>query len=234
MDDGTSDVNKKSWVTTAVASAHYIFRMYMGAVDQSDVKATVMGLTAEITPKWYKKQLAFCIETAVSSSHSNFNLDKSVDKAEYFIDFHDELLKELLNESKDYRKYKLKKLVRNRDSPIQRSHKKKRPMPKIRHREKILFGIASEQGLTCPGRQALAVYLRVCEGRGRCQFCGLRSRKIWKCTACDGKFCIEAPKDLIIPGSDPERKFRANGCSCWLRFHGYDTFSAIKKAYGQR
>ena len=203
----------------------------MGAVDQSDVKATVMGLTAEITPKWYKKQLAFCIETAVSSSHSNFNLDKSVDKAEYFIDFHDELLKELLNESKDYRKYK----KRNRgqiDSPLPKSHKKKRPMPKVRHREKIVYGMASEQGLACLGRQALAVYLRLCEGRGRCQFCGLRSRKIWKCTACDGKFCMEAPTNLVIPGSDPERTFRSDGCSCWLLFHGYDTFSAIKNAYG--
>ena len=129
--------------------------MYMGAVDQSDVKATVMGLTAEITPKRYKKHLAFCIETAVSSSHSNFNLDKSVDKAEYFIDFHDELLKELLNESKDYRKYK-KRNSGQIDSPLQRSHKKKRPTPKARHRKKIEYGMASEQRLTWPGLQVLS------------------------------------------------------------------------------
>ena len=84
------------------------------------------------------------------------------------MDFHDELLKELLEESKDYRKYSKRKRTQNYDSPLQRSHKRKPLKSKLRHRKKDIFGIAPEQGLTCPGRLALAVYLRPHGDRGKC------------------------------------------------------------------
>ena len=61
-----------------------------------------------------------------------------------------------------------------------------------------------------------------------------RSAKLSKCTARDGVFCMTAPTDLKIPGTYPARKFRVDGCSCWLRFHGYDNFPAIQEAYGQK
>ena len=42
-----ADVRKKSWVGAVVAGVHQMYRVSMGAIDQSDVKNTVMNITAQ-------------------------------------------------------------------------------------------------------------------------------------------------------------------------------------------
>ena len=151
-DDGLSDVKKKTWLSAMVAKSHYLFRKYMGAVDQSDVKASIMGLTMEGTPKWHAKQLAFCVESAIASCHSNYNLDPSTQKAEFFMNFHDYFISEMLELSKDFRKYKTKKQRKRKleelpsDTHLSRSHKKKKPQAVSRHRKTLQYGYATEAG----------------------------------------------------------------------------------------
>ena len=62
-DTAKSDAKEKKWKKNNVAQVHDIFRKYMGAVNQSDVKAYVMEISHEYTPHWYEKQLAFLVET---------------------------------------------------------------------------------------------------------------------------------------------------------------------------
>ena len=126
--DGKSDVKGKSWVSTMVAKSHQLFRKNLGYVDQSDVKAAIMGLTTELTPKWYQKQFAYLCESAVSSAHSNYNLDPAIQKPEFFTDYHDKFLRELIEMSKNYRTYKIltpKRKFEHRPIFQPRSHKKK-------------------------------------------------------------------------------------------------------------
>ena len=66
---GKSDVKRKKFVLNPVAKVHEIFRKFMGPVDQVDVKAQVMGITRELNSEWYKKQLAFLIQTAIGNAH---------------------------------------------------------------------------------------------------------------------------------------------------------------------
>ena len=49
--EGVADVKSKPRVRSLVASVHKLFRLNLGFVDQGDVKATVMKITAEQTPK---------------------------------------------------------------------------------------------------------------------------------------------------------------------------------------
>ena len=84
-----------SWITTTVAMVHDIFRYKLGYVDESDVKATVMGLTQEMSAKWHENQLKFLIESTISGCHGNYNLDKGVDNPEFFTEFHNKLIVEL-------------------------------------------------------------------------------------------------------------------------------------------
>ena len=88
IDNGEKDVKTKARVWATVAKVHQLFRKKLGYVDQSDVKATVQRLTGETDPKWYQNQLKFLIESVVSSCHSNYNLDPSVEKREAFTEFH--------------------------------------------------------------------------------------------------------------------------------------------------
>ena len=149
----------------------------------------MQGLTSESDPKWHQNQLKFLIESAVSSCHGNYNLDPNVEKREMFTEFHNKLLVELLEKSKDYRKYRVKK-KRNLqmpspkpDSPL--CNKKPRPSP-ARHRKKYKLGSASKVGLTCPGRSNLAAYLRKTSLRRRCNFCSKRNNKTYTCRSCGG------------------------------------------------
>ena len=48
VDEGKSDSKKKVRFKNQVAKAHWVFRNFMGSVDQADVKATVMNLTRQI------------------------------------------------------------------------------------------------------------------------------------------------------------------------------------------
>ena len=50
----------------------------MGAVDQSDVKAQIMGLVGAHAKLWSQKQLYFLTESAIINAHANYNLDPSV------------------------------------------------------------------------------------------------------------------------------------------------------------
>ena len=192
----------------------------MGAVDQSDVKATVMGLTSEVTPKWYDKQLAFLEESAVSNAHSNYNLDVIQPcKPETFTDWHDELLVELVEMSKSYRKNELTAsgIKRKRSSGLGQTQVTPR---QVRRRKARVYGKASKEGLECRGRKNLMAFIRQKTTRQQCRFCGMKRLVYW-CTACGEVFCMSAPVGLIIPGSQPPRKFRKDGPFCAHRIHGY-------------
>ena len=232
VDSGEKEVKTKSRVQATVSKVHELFRKKLGYVDQSDVKATVQGLTAEMDPKWYQNQLKFLIESAVSSCHANYNLDSSVAKREAFTEFHNQLLVELLEKSKNYRKYKMKK-KRGFPSPApksdsRRSHKRHKSSP-ARHRVEREYGYPTKEGLTCPGRKNLAAFLRRTTKRMTCQFCGKRNKNSYFCVACGGYFCLKAPENITDPLSQPQRNFRIDGPFCWHRYHGYSTFAECSK-----
>ena len=83
MDDGQGDVKKKQDIENQVAKTHHIYRNFMGSVDQGEVKAYILNLSRQKVQRWYRKQLLFCIETAVINSYCNYNLDPGC-KAENF------------------------------------------------------------------------------------------------------------------------------------------------------
>lgn len=60
-----TDVKSKEYVENDVAASHYVFRNFMGSVDQSDVKSFVMGLCRERVSAWHRKLLPFLIEAAI-------------------------------------------------------------------------------------------------------------------------------------------------------------------------
>ena len=145
--------------------------------------------------------------------------------------------------SPNLRKYNLKTPTKMRKLELQpdevvRSHKKKRvEKGKKTGRGKVL-GVPTAVGLTCYGRNNLAKYVRFYPRpdtvnarrpvgrRLRCSFCG-RDRIMHKCLACDQIFCMSPPHDLVIPGSDPPRKFSSNGPFCWHLAHGYTKWSEL-------
>ena len=155
--EGVADVKSKPRVRSLVASVHKLFRQNLGFVDQGDVKATVMKITAEQTPKWHQNQICFLIESTISACHGNYNLDSSTDKPEFFTEFYNNFLAELLMASKNYRRYKtspstpdIKRKLKT-DPQSGSSHKKKK-MPTVRHRIALTYGRATMAGLTCTGR----------------------------------------------------------------------------------
>ena len=225
--DGKKDVETKEKVVEVCAKVHSMYRKKLGAVDQADVKATVQGLTAESDPKWYQNQLKFLVESAVSSCNSNYNLDETVTIPEPFTEFHNMLLSELNEKSKDYRKYNTRKRQLQKQQTTPRPLKKQKFSP-MRHRLAHQFGNASRAGVTCPGRDNLAAYIRKSSDRRRCQFCGKRSRSMYQCIGCNSFFCMEAPTHIDNPKSDSPRAFRRDGPFCWHLIHGFSTWSAFK------
>ena len=229
-------MKKKVWVSNPVALVHHLFRNGLGAVDQRDVKSYVMSLTREAVTKWHQKQIKFLVETAVAGAHSNYNIDPST-TAEPFTKWHTKFVTELLQLSKNYRKYKVQSSVESKDSPVirhKRPHTKRTPSKRTRKRKKLVYGNPTRAGLLCYGRTNLSAYLDVepLEGteknrrpvgkRIKCGFCG-RDRVLHRCSACKEVFCMLAPYDLYIPGSNPPRKFPSKGLCCWQRIHGYET-----------
>ena len=227
----SSDIKAKSQISTNVAKVHQLFRNMLGFVDQSDVKATVMGLTSEKAVKWYGNQLTFLIESAISSCHGNYNLDPHVHKREGFTEWYSQFLNELIEMSPNYRKYANKNSTparkpkrEERNSGSKRSHKK----GKISHRRRSLYGTPTIEGIKCYGRDNMAKYLRMPDEKLTCRFCG-KKRKVFRCIACQQVFCMEAPTHLTIPGSEPQRKFRKDGLFCWHLLHGFETWKMISK-----
>ena len=103
---------------------------------------------------------------------------------------------------------------------------------------KIVHGVPTNAGLNCYGRKNLAAYLRFMPEestrnnkrptarRINCKFCG-KDRAMYTCLACGEWFCMSPPFDLIIPESDPQKKFRNTGIFCWHRIHGYNNWSEL-------
>ena len=57
---------------------HYIYRNFLGAVDQRNVKSHVMAITLERVARWRQKQLRFAVECAISATHLNYNIDPMI------------------------------------------------------------------------------------------------------------------------------------------------------------
>ena len=210
----------------------------MGAVDQRDVKSHIMSLTRSMVSKWHQKQLYFLVETAISGAHCNYNLDAGV-KPEFFKEWHTKLVHELLSISKNYRKRKMREIEMTPAKKVKRSHKKKTPASSGRKRKKCTYGLPTKAGLSCYGRENLTAFLDLfpLEGtaknkrpsyrRLRCKFCG-RERVMYRCSACGEVFCMLPPYDLIIPESNPPRKFVSNGLFCWQLIHGYKSKTQMR------
>ena len=188
---GDSNVKSKNWIFVPnVPLVHNIFRKFMGHVDQADVKAHVMGLTKLMSRDWHDKQLYHLIECSVISSHANYNLDPHPEiKPEFFTEWHNNLIAELIEMSPNYRKYKAvtagrrkmespypssgSALKRRRPYPspgsarkrIRFSHKKKTPIKSYKSKKRVL-GTATERGLRCPMRDRLGVALRLAPKKG--------------------------------------------------------------------
>ena len=247
-DTGESEVKEKGLFERSVPMAHYIYRNFLGAVDQRDVKSHVMAITRERVARWHQKQLRFAVECAISAAHSNYNLDPTV-TPEFFKEWYNQFVEELLVLSKNYRKRKimLSPKKKNYDSPKEkktpmpsrRPHKKKTQTPRKRHRKKTPYGYATEEGLNCYGREYLMRCLNFSPVEGtelnskpkarrlRCNFCG-KEGVLYSCGACNSVFCMRAPVHLINPTSNPRRKFRTDGLFCWQLVHGYKTKSELR------
>ena len=137
--------------------------------------------------------------------------------------------------SPDVRIYKKRKLqVPEKPTPKRqkRSHRKSEQSPSCRQR---LYGLASEAGLSCYGRENLSAYIRYIPGpatrhkkrptarRIKCKFCK-RDRVMHQCLACKEWFCMAPPQ--AIPGSGIT--FPPNGVFCWHRIHGYKKWTELK------
>ena len=208
----------------------------MGAVDQSDVKSFRMSLATERVSAWHKKQVPYLIESAVMWAHGNYNLDKSTEKQEQFTEWYCKFLSELQDMSPNLRIRNQTPKKRKREPEHKgkaRSHKNKTPKRKP---GKLSLGFATEAGINCYGRQALGEYLRFYPRddtrnsyrplgrRMNCRFCG-RDRVMHKCLACGEVFCMAPPHHLLIPNSNPPRKFKNTGLFCWQLVHGYTSWS---------
>ena len=249
---GESNVKSKKWIFVPnVPLVHNIFRKFMGHVDQADVKAHVMGLTKLMSREWHDKQLYHLIECSVISSHANYNLDPHQKiTPEFFTEWHNKLIGELIEKSSNYRKYRaVSGVKRSRESrypspgsarkKIRFSHKKKTPTRSYKSKMRVL-GTATERGLRCPMRDRLGVALRLAPKKGTekndrpsarrkvCQFCG-RKTTMYVCRGCDQSFCMFPPTNLTIPGSVPPRKFAANGLFCWQLLHGFTSWADFEK-----
>ena len=204
----------------------------MGAVDQSDVKSKVLSLTRESVSVWHRKQLAFLCETAIINAHANYCLDPST-TPEHFTEWHNKFVDELLNMSKNYRKVKQKRPVIPEESSKKRKrpHRKKVSTPNKRRRKASPYGTPTKAGLACYGSKNLAIYLDLDTSSRwkRCRFCGKKG-VIYKCSACGEYFCLTQPTDMIIPGSDPPRRYPANGFFCWHYLHGYSSKTEVRKS----
>ena len=212
----------------------------MGSVDQADVKAYVLNLTRQAVRKWHRKQLLFCIEAAVINSFGNFNLDPCC-KVQDFSDWYKDFITELLDMSKDYRSYKSsQKRSRSQGSLVQRN-RRERETPKRLRRSKILpYGTPTKAGINCIARDNLAAFLRFTPkvgsaaqkrpiaSRRKCSFCGNKTT-LNSCSGCNQAFCMAPPTHLIIPESNPPRKYPSNGPYCWHRVHGFSTFGEMTK-----
>ena len=117
----------------------------MGYVDQADAKSPVMGLCRERVAKWGQKQLAFLVEAAIICSNGNFNLEPRF-KPESFTEYHSKLNGELIDLSKNYRKYRVRSGVPEKRkvstppqsiSKVRRSHKSRHPIIFIYRSRKI-------------------------------------------------------------------------------------------------
>ena len=219
----------------------------MGSVDQADAKAYVLNLTRQRVQKWYRKQLLFCIETAIINAYCNYNLDTGR-KSEGFKDWNELFISELLDMSPNYRSYKTPRKHKQKfDTPesggmamkkLKLSHKKQETPKRLRRSQGLPYGTATKAGLNCPLREKLSAGLRftATEGSGnkpkpvasrrKCSFCG-KDRTMHSCAGCKQAFCMAPPCNLIIPMSNPPRKFPSNGPFCWQRVHGFNTFDEL-------
>ena len=131
-DTGESEVKEKGLFERSVPMAHYIYRNFLGAVDQRDVKSHVMAITRE------RVALRFAVECAISAAHSNYNLDPTV-TPEFFKEWYNQFVEELLVLSKNYRKRKImlspkKKITtaqkrKRRQCPVEDHTRKRRKHP---------------------------------------------------------------------------------------------------------
>ena len=216
----------------------------MGAIDQSDVKVHVIKLSKEGFPNWHVKQLAVLIKNSIGNAHANFCLDPKTTQKEFFTEFYNKLIAELLELSPDYQTYSSFESAKKRKRPDDedekgsekktRSHKKK--MPKARKYQSTK-GLATVAGLRCCGRTNLQAYLRFTPGpassgtrpsrrRVICAFCGYRST-MYTCRGCEQTFCMTPPTHLQNPVTG--FKFRADGPFCWHRVHGFSTWASFEK-----
>ena len=120
--------------------------------------------------------------------------------------------------------------------------RKKHPQARKKYRNRIssTYGHATDAGLNCPVLHAIGAYLRFyltdesrhgkkpVARRLPCKFCGKQGIK-YRCVGCNDVFCMAPPTQLIIPGSDPPRKFRHDGPFCWHRVHGISTWKIGRK-----
>ena len=227
--EGVGDVKCKPRVRALCAEAHKLYRKHLGYVDQGDVKATIMKLTAEQTPKWHQNQIRFLIESAISACHGNYNLDKSTKKKEFFTEFYNKFLCELLDSSKNYRTYNPNLFTpkkRKLEDSSNRSSRKKKKLSSGRRKKEEEFGKPTIRGLKCKARNNLAGFLRPAKGKLTCRFCGRRSVGLFKCLECQQCFCLKSPADLVIPGTD-NKTFRKNGPFCWYLLHGFSSWKDL-------
>ena len=212
----------------------------MGFVDQSDVKSYVMGLCREKVQKWAQKQLAFLVEAAIICSNGNYNLEARF-TPEFFTEYHIQFCREFLELSKNYRSYKSpskKRILRSPDLSTpkrSRSHRRRDPHDSHKKRRSSAAppGTVTEVGLNCRARDNLIRYMKFSPIPGtesmqrvKCAFCG-RARTLYSCKLCTAHLCMRPPAHIFVPGSDPPRRFRADGLWCAHLWHGLKKYSDL-------
>ena len=102
------------------------------------------------------------------------------------------------------------------------------------------YGTPSLAALECPYRNVIHGAMRHVPAKGsvgklkpkkrrvRCAFCN-RMGCEYQCTGCKQFYCMTAPVDLIIPGSNPAKRFRSNGLWCPYLDHGNTSWNDMLK-----
>ena len=200
---GTGRKVKKEVKTS---EAHCVFRKKMGFNDQSDAKRSILRLSSKQYRRWPQKLLAKTLEDALINAYLNSLLDKSCE-VEPWTTWVFNLVSELLEAGKNMRMRKMKPVGRFRI--LHRKIASKRPRPGSDAVLKV--------GEKCPAGLETVRHLSVSQRSKRCAFCG-RSKAAFRCRSCRMHLCMQRPKHNV------GRKFRRNGPSCFLRFHGISKY----------
>ena len=210
--DRVENESKKKKLVVQTTGAHKCFRLNMGFNDQSDAKRHHLGLSAKEYKSWPQHILGKLLEDVIINGYCDYLIDPSC-KVESWPDFIYWLVDELLESGEDMRRNKMN-MPNTPEVKFRSSHST--PKKQVAGSDSAL-----RVGERCSGQKSmkcikwLPPHLR----KKQCVFCG-RKKAQYKCRACKMHLCLQISKDK------PGLRYRTDGPTCFLRFHGIDSFGS--------